>query len=385
MYRQTVELQEEAKLPVNSRVDKANGIIRGVKLLGMSSRNGRTYSREAIRNAKQLYEGAKVNLNHPKGSATQPRDYQDRIGHIENVRFSESTGELFGDFFYNKNHPIAPQLEYDAEHAPHRLGFSHNSMGKSAQRNGKTIIEAITRVVSVDLVADPATTSSLFESVGHTSTRKPIRESYRPALTSHEVSRLVRESTGQGTTEVVERVWIKSDQVNGQRISRVTLLSSTGANGRKYSPEALAASVGYFKDLQITGDGGSPGVIRDPRMSGSDAVVADIELSADEADAAAVEDLLFLAKENGSGSGLWVKLGVQMRAIGISGTVQRVFRVEVEFKPEQLQKAEAIRARMEGYRYKANKLERDRQTELKESTKRGASGFAAPGGRMFGN
>ena len=62
------------------RVDAAAGVVRGVKILGLTSRNGRSYKPEALAAAIPLYEGAKVNVNHPRGAPTAPRDYQDRIG-----------------------------------------------------------------------------------------------------------------------------------------------------------------------------------------------------------------------------------------------------------------------------------------------------------------
>ena len=44
------------------------------------------------------------------------------------------------------------------------MGFSHNVEARTARRGDRVVVEAITRVQSVDLVADPATTRGLFES-----------------------------------------------------------------------------------------------------------------------------------------------------------------------------------------------------------------------------
>ena len=85
---------------VSVRVDRAAGRIRGVKVLGLESRNGRTYLPEALAQAVPLYEGAKVNVNHPKGGPQSPRDYQDRIGAIRNVALRPGEG-LFADLFFN--------------------------------------------------------------------------------------------------------------------------------------------------------------------------------------------------------------------------------------------------------------------------------------------
>jgi hypothetical protein len=148
---------------VSMRVDRQAGVIRGVKVLGLESRNGRSYLPEALAQAAQLYEEAKVNVNHPKGNPSAPRDYQDRIGTIRNVAARPDEG-LFGDFHFNPKHALAEQLMWDAEHAAENVGFSHNVEAKVARRGDRVVVEAITRVQSVDLVADPATTRGLFES-----------------------------------------------------------------------------------------------------------------------------------------------------------------------------------------------------------------------------
>ena len=148
---------------VTMQADRPSGVIRGVKILGLSSRNGRTYLPEALARAAGLYEGAKVNVNHPKGNPAGPRDYQDRIGVIRNVAVRGREG-LFADFHFNPKHALAEQLVWDARHAPENVGFSHNVQARTVRRGDQLVVEAITKVQSVDLVADPATTRGMFES-----------------------------------------------------------------------------------------------------------------------------------------------------------------------------------------------------------------------------
>jgi hypothetical protein len=145
------------------RVDRAESALRGVKILGLQSRNGRTYEPDALAEAVRLYEGAKVNVNHAQGDPSRPRDYQDRIGAIHNVALRPGEG-LFGDFQFNPKHALAEQLLWDAEHAPENVGFSHNVEARVRRSGDGAAVEAILRVQSVDLVADPATTRGLFES-----------------------------------------------------------------------------------------------------------------------------------------------------------------------------------------------------------------------------
>jgi hypothetical protein len=174
---------------VTIRVDRPASVVRGVKILGLNSRNGRTYSPEALAEAARLYEDAKVNVNHPKGDPSTPRDYQDRIGAIHNVALRPGEG-LFGDFQFNPKHALAEQLLWDAEHAPENVGFSHNVEARVRRSGESVVVEAILRVQSVDLVADPATTRGLFESAasgeeapcsGQTASPSPTAESQRLA------------------------------------------------------------------------------------------------------------------------------------------------------------------------------------------------------------
>ncbi|MEN6458586.1 MAG: hypothetical protein ABFC63_06615 [Thermoguttaceae bacterium] len=147
---------------VKMRVDREAGVIRGVKVLGLESRNGRSYLPEALAKAAPLYEEAKVNVNHPRGNPGGPRDYQDRIGTVRSVTLRPGEG-LFADFHFNPKHALAEQLIWDAERSPENVGFSHNVEARCVRRGDRLVVEAITRVQSVDLVADPATTRGLFE------------------------------------------------------------------------------------------------------------------------------------------------------------------------------------------------------------------------------
>ena len=145
-------------------VRAGEGLIEGVKILGHKSRNGRTYPHSTLEAAASLYQDAKVNVNHPAGDPGKSRDYQDRMGQLRNISVREDG--LFGDLYYNPKHALAEQLEWDAQNAPENVGLSHNVQARTARHHGEEIVEEITRVQSVDLVADPATTGGLFEQEG---------------------------------------------------------------------------------------------------------------------------------------------------------------------------------------------------------------------------
>jgi hypothetical protein len=159
----TEVLQEYAdSRGVTLRVDRAAGVLRGVKLIGLQSLNGRRYLPAALTAAVGLYEGAKVNVNHPKDGPLAPRDYRDRLGVVRQVEFRADEG-LFANLHFNPKHPLAEQLAWDAEHNPQNVGFSHNVVARLAREGAASIVEQITHVQSVDLVADPASTRGLFE------------------------------------------------------------------------------------------------------------------------------------------------------------------------------------------------------------------------------
>jgi hypothetical protein len=168
------------------RVDRDAGVIRGVKLLGLSSRNGRRYREGALVDAIDLYEGAKVNINHPKGHPLSPRDYQDRLGVVRGVQFRGGEG-LFGDLHFNPRHALSEQLVWDAENAPQNVGMSHNVLARTKNVGDETIVEAITKVQSIDLVADPATTSGLYEQTevraGEQKSSSAVADKAKPSAT----------------------------------------------------------------------------------------------------------------------------------------------------------------------------------------------------------
>ncbi len=144
------------------RIDAIRGVLFGVKVLGLTSRNGRQYRTSCIANAAPLYEGIKVNVNHARGTQRSPRDYQDRLGCLREVRADDDG--LFADLHFNPRHSLAQQLLWDAEHAPENVGLSHNVEAKTSRDGSQVVVEEIMRVNCVDLVADPATTAGLFES-----------------------------------------------------------------------------------------------------------------------------------------------------------------------------------------------------------------------------
>lgn len=178
--RRSVLREEVSSLPRDTkarRIDRDAGILYGVKILGVTSSNdgGRRYLPEAIRKAAKLYENASVRIDHPDEPESQ-RSSHDVLGWLRSVRVGKD-GCLYGDLHYLKTHPFAPRLVEAAERNPRAFGLSHNASGETERKNGTLLVYEITEVHSVDLVADPATTTGLFESKSKNSSmrRKPMK------------------------------------------------------------------------------------------------------------------------------------------------------------------------------------------------------------------
>jgi len=162
----------------NNPVDRANNIVRGVKILGFHSQNGRVYDLNAVKDALHLYENAPVNRDH----TTEAPLFSDRLGWIENVKL-EFDG-VYADFRYNPNaEGIEAFLWFAENDGLGDIGFSHLVSGKyTIDPDGTERIIRIDRVKSVDIVANPATTKTIFESEGqfkmekHMNPKKLMRE-----------------------------------------------------------------------------------------------------------------------------------------------------------------------------------------------------------------
>lgn len=155
----------EVSRPTDFKVDREACVIRDVRILGPKSRNGREYTPQAIAGARELYEGCVVKYDHPDPrNPKASRPMNDTAGWMENVRVA-SDGGLIANLPFLKADPRADKLCEAAERRPELFGLSHNVDGKIRRHKGTALVEEITRVHSVDVVSDPATTRSLFESI----------------------------------------------------------------------------------------------------------------------------------------------------------------------------------------------------------------------------
>jgi hypothetical protein len=146
------------------RVDRENGIIRGVKIIGLTSRNGRRYLPEALRRAVPLYEGAKVYIDHPRiAEAGEDRPFANWAGVLRGVQF---VGDgLAGDLHLRQESPHAAGIFEAAERFPNSFGLSHEAEGDYRIEGGVEVVHRIDAVMGVAVVNDPATTRGIFESL----------------------------------------------------------------------------------------------------------------------------------------------------------------------------------------------------------------------------
>jgi hypothetical protein len=172
------KLNETVYLESAASVDAEAGVLRGVKLLGMESRNRRRYKREGMVSAVPLYEGLKIYVDHPKRSdGDGDRSMKDWAGIITKARF-ESDG-IYGDVKLRKESEHFRGIIEAATDFPTAVGFSHVADGESDWEGETEIVESIRKVFSVDLVTDPATTGGFFES-----TSKPKKRTVKSAVES---------------------------------------------------------------------------------------------------------------------------------------------------------------------------------------------------------
>jgi hypothetical protein len=185
-------------------VDRENGVLRGVKLCGLTSANGRDYPPDVFRRHIAKYDNAPVYADHGRGE----RSIEDKFAWIRNPRV-DSDGTPRGDVHLLKSHKLFGQVIEAATRNPSLYGFSHVAdckVGKGS--NGRERIESIETVVSVDLVAEPATTRGFFESRAKGDRKVKLTE-YAEALAGRATGRrqrLLREVAADYPDEMVDNV-----------------------------------------------------------------------------------------------------------------------------------------------------------------------------------
>lgn len=156
-------------------VDREAGLIRDAVVCTAQSKNGRGYKTKALNSiAELLKKNPRAYINHTsedKDGNRQPPGLFDLGGRWENVRVNIEQQKVIGDL-----RPLASHKEQIfalAEEAPDLFGTSIYAQGELTRDKdtGADTVEDINHLWSADLVAEPAATTNLFESI-HTDNKK---------------------------------------------------------------------------------------------------------------------------------------------------------------------------------------------------------------------
>lgn len=178
----------------HQEINEDDGIIVGVKVIGLQSRNGRKYRPSALKEAKSKYEGARVFIDHlrpdPKTGRVAERSFRDKWGELRNVREAEDGG-LRADLHYLKSHAMTPMILESARRFSSTFGLSHDANGEEDTSGGSPEVTKIYKVNSVDVVNDPATNSGLFESINEGSMKKTIKQVLQDSLATAKFAKVL--------------------------------------------------------------------------------------------------------------------------------------------------------------------------------------------------
>lgn len=167
MATETFEIREANDLaggPGVLVIDEEKAIVFGVKILGPVSKNGYLFPREARQKSHAILEGKFCNWNHVSKKDPEAK-LQDRFGWFTGVREDVAGDCSRADLHYFREHQHAKHFIDMARNNPSACGVSLlGSCKGTVDKQGKKHVAEITRVESLDLVADPANTFGLRES-----------------------------------------------------------------------------------------------------------------------------------------------------------------------------------------------------------------------------
>lgn len=142
-------------------------VIKGVRVLNQSSRNGGIYESKAIQSAAALSNRLPLAIEH---TSEQGRKYVERVGQLRDGRVIEGGKAVEADAWINRGDKLASKIVIDAKHFPENINLSVEMpsdgwIGEDTRRiDGKYRVKDITRMVDCSIVAEGGTTSTLYES-----------------------------------------------------------------------------------------------------------------------------------------------------------------------------------------------------------------------------
>ena len=240
------------------KIDREAGVIKGVKVIGFKSRNGREYTPKALKEALSMYEGAKVYVDHK----AEGRNFHERWGKLRNCSFVEGKG-VFGDLHYLQESPLTKTI-LEAITRFNDSGLSHDADGIMESVSGKNVVTKIERVHSVDFVESPATNSNLFESfemktkilaaLREAVDQKPIAQLLARLAESKQVSEDAEFEPSSDATKLVEAVGAAFSHVAASAKDASTALSGVVTLAVGGSVEDLQAKLKEATDKNVALD-----------------------------------------------------------------------------------------------------------------------------------
>jgi len=232
-YRtRTVRLQERVSSDARLRVVEDPPCLRGVRVLGTRSGNGRTYEPAGLAAAAGLYEGISCFANHRQNNREQCR-VEDKLGWLSGIH-QAADGSLVGDLNLLASHPMTPRILEAARRRPELFALSHDAIGAERAGSRGTIIEAVREVFSVDVVSQGATATSLWESRGWPQ-RAPA-----PRPGERDCERTYRRARELAAARQAAEALSPEEEAEARR--RLVLRIRNAHLGPNYDPEAAEAS-----------------------------------------------------------------------------------------------------------------------------------------------
>ncbi len=200
-------------------VDTETRTLKNVVLCGLTSKNGYNYPPSCFGDTQHviaLYENKPVCIDH---NPTNPvfRGIRDIAGFIKNVRFEN--GRPVGDIELESAIDCGVDLLGLAQKKRKGIGMSH--VAKCKMSRDKRTVELVEQVVTVDVVVNPATTSTFFEQALQ-ETSKVDLETLKAELDSTKARYAVLESDLTRANELVGQHKSENDKL----LTEVTSLRS---------------------------------------------------------------------------------------------------------------------------------------------------------------
>lgn len=275
--------------PDHLKVDRENKVIRGVKIISRESKNGRTYANEALEQARQLYEGSDVCVDHPREDDQHvARSMRDSFGILNNCRVLQDG--VYGDLHYIESHPDSAPIVERAERFPRSFGLSHNAVGNvtPGKAGQPDMVESISYVESVDVVRKPATTRGLFEQVDPKKERRmtvPVKKKLKSILAeakgNKEAARL--QSLLEGDLRRFAEMTVEAPPESDAVQAGVDAMVLAVTHNDKLSPKEKASTINKILNVEEDMSDGKPKPGDKPPVDGTnkamEAIMARLEAS----------------------------------------------------------------------------------------------------------